>query len=185
MSKVLLVHPDDDMVVALQDHPAGAEISLGPDAITLRGPVEAKHKFARRAAKRGELLKMYGIVVAEAMNDIEVGDPLTTGNLKHATGQVTNSHSAPSWSAPDVSKWSDTKFQGFYRPDGRVGTRNFWIVVPLVFCQNRNVDVLRESLLNQLGYGRKHRFKSLTERLIEMQQSGSDPKTIRETVVDG
>lgn len=183
MSKVLLVHPDDDMVVALQDHPAGTEISLGPEAITLRGPVEAKHKFARRAAKRGELLKMYGIVVAEAMNDIEVGDPLTTGNLKHATGQVTTSHSTPSWSAPDVSKWSDTKFQGFYRPDGRVGTRNFWIVVPLVFCQNRNVDVLRESLLNQLGYGRKHRFKSLTERLIEMQQSGSDPKTIRETAV--
>lgn len=182
MSKVLLVHPADDMVVALEDHPSGATIQFDVEAITLRGPVEAKHKFARRGVKRGETMKMYGIVVAEALRDIEQGDPLTTANLKHATGEV-QTGATQSWNAPDVSKWADTKFNGFYRPDGRVGTRNFWIVVPLVFCQNRNVDVLRESLLNQLGYARKHRFKSLTERLIEMQSGGADAKSIRETTV--
>ena len=182
MSKVLLVHPEDDMVVALVDHPSGANVTIDAESITLRGPVEAKHKFARRAVKQGDLLKMYGIVVAQAMRDIETGDPLTTANLKHATGEVTTA-SKPTWTPPDVSRWTDVRFQGFYRPDERVGTRNHWIVVPLVFCQNRNVDVLRESLLNQLGYARKHRFKSLTERLIELRAGGSDAKSIRETVV--
>ncbi len=182
MSKVLLVHPDDDMVVALEDHPSGVTVSFNAESVTLRGPVEAKHKFARRPAKKGELLKMYGIVVAEALHDIACGDPLTTGNLKHATGEVTTGQTQ-SWPAPDVSRWAETKFNGFHRPDGRVGTRNHWIVVPLVFCQNRNVDVLRESLLNQLGYARKHRFKSLTEQLIELKRGGVNAQSIRETVI--
>ena len=184
MSKVLLVHPDDDMIVALEDHSGGTAVQLNSENIILRGPVEAKHKFARRPAKRGETLKMYGIVVAEALRDIQVGDPLTTANLKHATAEVDSaSATTADWSVPDVSRWSETRFDGFHRPDGRVGTRNHWIVVPLVFCQNRNVDVLRESLLNQLGYGRRHRFRDLTQRLIEMRTAGSDAAAIRETVL--
>ena len=183
MSKVLLVHPDDDMVVALEDQTAGTAIQLAAESITLRGPVEAKHKFARRAVKRGETLKMYGIIVAEALHDIQVGDPLTTANLKHATGSVETDGTTRSWTPPDVSRWSETTFEGFHRPDGRVGTRNFWIVVPLVFCQNRNLEVLRESLLNQLGYARRHRFRALTERLIELKRDGVNATALRETTV--
>lgn len=183
MSKVLLVHPSDDMIVALQDHPAGATITMENESITLRAPVEAKHKFARRPARQGETLKMYGIVVAEALRDIEVGDPLTTANLKHATGAIETQGQPQTWDAPDVSRWSDRTFAGYHRPDGRVGTRNIWIVVPLVFCQNRNLEVMKESLLNQLGYARKHRFKSLTERLIQLRAEGTDAATIRDTTV--
>lgn len=183
MPNILLVHPDDDMIVALRDHPAGAKVHLGGESLTLRGPVEAKHKFARRTAKRGEKLKMYGIVVAEAVRDIDQGDPLTTSNVKHATGEVETSGAAREWTAPDVSRWDGRRFNGFFRPDGRVGTRNVWIVVPLVFCQNRNVDVLKESLLSRLGYSRPHRFRALTERLVELQRDGADAKTIRETTV--
>ena len=182
MSRILLVHPHDDMVVALVDHPAGEAIRLDDETITLQGPVEAKHKFARRDVSQGETLRMYGIIVAEALRDIRRGDPLTTQNLKHATGEVkTNGRSVP-WQAPDISRWAGRTFSGFARPDGRVGTRNHWIVVPLVFCQNRNVDVLRESLLNQLGYARPHRFRGLTQQLIRLHQEGNSPQLIRETI---
>ena len=133
---ILLVHPDDDMVVALTDQTAGATHLVGDEPVELTGPVEAKHKFARRPAKRGERLKMYGIVVAEAVHDIRRGDPLTTQNIKHATTEVSDIQNRGDWQTPDVSRWTDTTFQGFHRPDGRVGTRNHWIVVPLVFCQN-------------------------------------------------
>ena len=181
MSRILLVHPQDDMVVALEDHASGDRIVLHDDAITLTGPVEAKHKFSRRAVKEGERLRMYGIVVAEALRDIRQGDPLTTSNIKHATADVEVNGGTQDWQAPDVSPWAGRQFQGFRRPDGRVGTRNHWIVVPLVFCQNRNVDVLRESLLNQLGYARPHRFEAMTERLIESQRSGVSSAKLRET----
>lgn len=183
MSNILLVHPQDDMVVALTDHASGDTVTVESEAIQLRGSVEAKHKFARRAAKRGELLKMYGIVVAEAMRDIERGDPLTTANIKHATTEVTTVGDAMAWQKPDVSRWSEQRFSGFHRPDGRVGTRNHWIVVPLVFCQNRNVEVLKESLHQLLGYARPHRFRSLTEQLITLHQQGTDSLTLRETTL--
>lgn len=183
MSNTLLVHPDDDMVVALKDHPSGTQVTVESQTIQLTGPVEAKHKFARRAAKRGERLKMYGIVVAEALSDIQLGDPLTTRNIKHATTEVSSVEDAAKWTPPDVSKWSDTTFAGFHRPDGRVGTRNHWIVVPLVFCQNRNTEVLKESLHQLLGYARPHRFHSLTEQLITMSRDGADPTAVRETTI--
>ena len=42
---------------------------------------------------------------------------------------------------------------GYHRADGQVGTRNYWLVLPLVFCENRNVDRMREALEEELGYG--------------------------------
>lgn len=184
MSNILLVHPDDDMVVALTDHEGGSSVTVGTDSIQLLGPVSAKHKFARRAAKRGELLKMYGIVVAEAMCDLGQGAPLTTANIRHATAQIGNVDRADEWRAPDVSRWSEKTFDGFHRPDGRVGTRNHWIVVPLVFCQNRNVEVLKDSLHQLLGYARPHRFRSLTEQLIQAYGEGASASMLRETILE-
>ncbi len=181
MNRVLLVHPDDDMVVALRDHPSGDVVSLATESIKLTGAVQAKHKFARRDARQGERLRMYGMVVAEATRHIRQGDPLTTSNLRHAIGELRRTQNRVAWQAPNVTHWTDRHFNGYVRTDGRVGTRNYWIVVPLVFCQNRNVDVLRESLMNQLGYARPHRFRALTERLIDMHKNGSAPREIRET----
>lgn len=180
MSSTLLVHPDDDMVVALTDLSGGAAIDVAGETIQLSGPVEAKHKFARRAVERGGRLKMYGIIVAEAQRDIAVGEALTTANVKHATGAVTQDPSRVTWQAPDVGRWKDRRFSGYHRPDGRVGTRNHWIVVPLVFCQNRNVEVMKESLHQLLGYARPHRFRNLTEQLVSAHQAGTDPATLRE-----
>ncbi len=34
---------------------------------------------------------------------------------------------------------------GYHRRDGQVGTANYWLVVPLVFCENRNVNVIRQA----------------------------------------
>ena len=180
MSNVLLVHPDDDMVVALQDLPASLRVDVGAETIEIQGTVPAKHKFARRAIQPGERLRMYGMIVAEAMCEIRQGDLLTTANVKHATGEITMSAGLPNWSAPDVSAWQEKTFRGFHRPDGRVGTRNYWIVVPLVFCQNRNVEVLKESLHQLLGYARPHRFRSMTEQLIARYQDGASAAGLRE-----
>lgn len=57
--------------------------------------------------------------------------------------------------APDVTHWQGRTFQGFHRANGRVGTANHWLVVPLVFCENRNIQVLQEALVDDLGYGRR------------------------------
>ena len=59
-----------------------------------------------------------------------------------------------------MSKFKDKTFMGYHRQDGKVGTANYWLVIPMVFCENRNLEVLREALVNELGYGRNQNKKA-------------------------
>ena len=181
--RTLLVHPADDMVVALCDLPAGQTVEIDGQPCRLPSKVPAKHKFARHALSDGQLLKMYGSVVGRASRDLSAGDLLSTANVQHAVSEIRAAMTPAAWVFPDVGAWSHQSFQGFHRADGKVGTRNFWVVVPLVFCQNRNVDVLRESLLDQLGYARPHRFRALTDSLIQLHEQGLSPAKLRETEI--
>jgi altronate hydrolase len=52
-----------------------------------------------------------------------------------------------------------------------VGTRNFWLVVPLVFCENRNVDYIRNAFLKKLGYAVPDAYEDLVGRLVSSYQS--------------
>lgn len=170
--QVLQIHPDDDVAVALVDQPAGQSVTLSGRRITLTEPVAAKHKFACRPIARGAPLRMYGITVGKAVEDIAQGQRITTGNLSHATDPVAPSDSPRRWQAPDVSSWKDRKFLGYVRDDGRAGTANYWIVAPLVFCENRNVRVLEEALVDELGYGSTQEFRLLTRQLIDQWSDG-------------
>lgn len=186
MQNTLLVHPDDHMVVALTDLPAGVTVQVAGETIHLTSPVAAKHKFTRWPCQAGDFLKMYGLIVGQAVHDLAEGEVLNQSNLKHAVSPLGETAYSTGWQAPETADWREVTFQGFVRSNGKVGTRNYWIVVPLVFCQNRNVDVLRQALLDQLGYGKKNRFQSMTQHLIRQHQLGVAPEQLRQTewVVD-
>jgi altronate hydrolase len=55
---------------------------------------------------------------------------------------------------------------GYHRSDGRVGTANYWLFIPTVFCENRNLDVIREAMQNELGYGVTDKCVSFTRELV-------------------
>ena len=63
---------------------------------------------------------------------------------------------------------------GYHRQDGKVGTANYWLVIPMVFCENRNLEVLREALVNELGYGRNQNKKVEVSKLIDFYKSGKN-----------
>lgn len=63
-------------------------------------------------------------------------------------------------------------FKGYYRNDGSVGTANYWIVIPMVFCENRNVNVMREAMLEQLGFHAHNKYAGFAHLLKESYQSG-------------
>lgn len=180
----LLVHPSDDMIVALVDHEAGTTVDCGDQQIVLTAAVPAKHKFARREFHKGDLLRMYGITVGRATRDIQAGQRITVANLEHATDATTDKSRIITWHAPDVSAWQNKMFAGFHRSDGRVGAANYWIVVPLVFCENRNLRVLREALVDELGYGVADPYRAMTQRLVTAWTAGSSPDVIRETALE-
>src|SRR6185436_13455443 len=109
----------------------------------------------------------YGVLVGKTQNDIPAGGLMTTANVKHASDTYEYRPFQYEWQAPDVSKFKRRTFNGYHRKDGRVGTANYWLFMPTVFCENRNLDVIREALHNELGYAVTDRYKQFTHHLVE------------------
>lgn len=164
----LRVHPADDLIVALRDLRAGQAV----DGLTLCEDIAAKHKFASRDFAQGELVKMYGVIVGRTTRPIAAGALAHTHNLRHETSEFTGKQGAYAWTPPDVSRWSGRTFQGFRRSDSVSGTANHWIVIPLVFCENRNLGFMREAITRALGYARTSPYERFTQVLVERQQRG-------------
>ena len=166
MNKILQIHPEDNILVALTDLLAGETVLSEGETYTIYNRVGAKHKFAKQDLAIGDEIIMYGVLVGKATQPIQKGEALTTENIRHASNENYKKIKEASWLPPDVNKWKDRTFQGYLRSDGRVGTANYWLFIPTVFCENRNVDYIKDALLNQLGYAPTHKYRKAVARLI-------------------
>lgn len=170
----LRVNPADDLIVALQDLEAGFEVEVDSSAkCQIAETIPRKHKFLTRDASVGEELKMYGVVVGKASKQIKAGTLLTMDNLDHASEQFHANRTTFEWSAPDVSQWQEATFQGYHRSNGSVGTANYWVVIPTVFCENRNLMKMSEALHSVLGYQTNSGYRNLAQRLANEYQKGA------------
>lgn len=170
--RITKVHPDDNVLVALVNLEEGETVNYNGSEYTLPGRIPAKHKFVTADLQPGDTITMYGVLVGKAQHPIPKGGVITTSNVKHAASGFQVGERRLSWPTPDVSRFRDKTFSGFHRPDGKVGTANYWLVVPLVFCENRNIQVLREALVDELGYGRNQKNKVTVSSLIDLYRSG-------------
>ncbi|MEO8110341.1 MAG: altronate dehydratase family protein [Ginsengibacter sp.] len=170
--QVTKVHPGDNVLVALTNLEEGNQVEYNGEVYTIIGKVSAKHKFVTVDVYPTEELYMYGVLVGKAQSFIPKGSAITTANVKHAASGFDVGERKTNWHKPDISKFSAKTFSGFHRPDGKVGTANYWLVIPMVFCENRNLDVLREALVNELGYGRNQNKKVAVSKLIDIYKSG-------------
>lgn len=180
--KILQIHPLDNAIVALDDLAKGETVQLNGRSWTLSADIPAKHKFAAEDLQPGDQVRMYGVLVGKAQCLVPAGGLLSTDNLRHATVEYNLRDDAKqTWDTPDVSRWRERVFQGYHRPDGSVGAANYWLVIPLVFCENRNVDVLREALVYDLGYDKKRSYRTQTRQLIQLYTAGKSVSEILET----
>lgn len=182
-SKVLKILPSDNVLVALQDLAAGEEVEFEGQIFRLPEPIPAKHKFCERDFEEGEAIIMYGVRVGETTCPVSKGTLITTINIVHAPGQYAIENKPYDWKAPDVSKFKKRTFEGYHRADGKVGTRNYWLVIPLVFCENRNIEVIKETMLESLGYATERDFSVNLQKLITAYQSGRSETEILQTSI--
>ncbi|MBY5943069.1 altronate dehydratase family protein [Halomonas sp. DP5N14-9] len=172
----LRVHPADNVRVALRDLPQGHRIDEGADTLTLVEAIRHKHKFALEDLAVGDTVTMYGVTVGRATRAIARGSVIRTDNLEHFTHSDTPVTRREHWQAPDVSAFEDHTFDGFHRPDGGVGTANLWLVVPLVFCENRNIEVLRQCVADALGDDPFRDYKQMARQMLH----GDSPSHVTE-----
>ena len=160
------------MLIALADLRKGEQISFNSQTYTLESAVPAKHKFTTDDLAAGAGVKMYGVLVGKTVEPIRRGALLTTRNIHHEVAEFHESAGEYRWTPPDVSNWKQREFLGYRRADGQVGSRNYWIVVPLVFCENRNIAVLKQAFEEELGFATPHAYRGQVAELARLYQSG-------------
>jgi altronate hydrolase len=171
-SSVLQLDSRDNVLIALTDLKAGDQVAFSGDGYTLSKNVPAKHKFAMRNLSAGDDIIMYGVLVGRAVKPLARGELLTTGNIQHQAAPFREQSSEYRWIAPDVSRRKQQTFLGYRRSDGQVGTRNYWLVVPLVFCENKNIQVLKQSLEEELGFAAPQVYRHQVAELAKLYRQG-------------
>lgn len=130
----LRLHPDDSVAVARGRLPAGTVLKEGGAVLTVRQDIPAGHKVALAAVPPGQPVRKYGQIIGFATTDIRPGDHVHTHNL--AVRPVDRDYQF----GVDYRPWplyppeQMRYFQGYARPDGRVGTRNYVAVISSVNC---------------------------------------------------
>jgi altronate hydrolase len=168
----LQIHPDDNVLVALKDMLKDTPVDFNGHRFPLSTDVQAKHKFTMNDMPTGSPVYMYGVLVGKTVEPVAQGAAITVKNVAHASGGFHLNERRLDWSRPDVSKWTDKTFMGFHRADGSVGTANYWLVIPLVFCENRNVDVMKQAFVEKLGYKKEKAYEQDVEQLINLYKDG-------------
>ena len=171
-NQVLAIDPRDNIAVALADLTTGEQVSVAGDLFTLVSRIPAKHKFALRDFSIGDSVLMYGVMVGKAIAPIRAGERISTENVRHQSSGFHSPAESYEWRSPDVSRWWERAFLGYHRSDGQVGTRNYWLVIPLVFCENRNVRILQEAFEKGLGFAPSDAYRLQVAELSHLYTAG-------------
>ncbi|BFM45500.1 altronate dehydratase family protein [Flavobacterium sp. CFS9] len=171
--KLIKVHPTDNVAVALVNLSAGEVIDFEGSAVRVESDVKMKHKIAMVPFNEGDRIIMYGVLVGKASARIEKGGLLSTANVKHESDKVTGKTETIGWTAPNIEKWKDRTFMGYHREDGQVGTENVWLFFPLVFCENRNIEILKDIFEKELMKPKENDYQLLLRSLVKSETGGA------------
>ena len=176
--KVLKIHSQDNVLVALVNLAKGEVISFEGIDYMLTEDIPAKHKFFMHDLVAGSAIFMYGVLVGKTTMPVSRGSRLQTNNVHHASQEYAYRAKTFNWQAPDITAFAQQTFNGYHRADGKVGTANYWLFIPTVFCENRNLDVIKEALHNELGYAVTAKYKTYTKSLVAAYENEEDISTL-------
>ena len=179
-ARVLGLDAKDNVLVALADLRKGESVSYSGNEYILLSDVPGKHKFVTQDVSAGGEIIMYGVLVGHALESLRRGDLLSTRNIRHAAASFQERENGGArWTPPNVSAWANKTFFGYLRDDGQVGSRNYWLVLPLVFCENRNLAVLKQAFEEELGFAAPQIYRSQVAELARLYREGKSEELKR------
>jgi altronate hydrolase len=129
-ARVIRLHPQDDVVIALNQLVPGN--SIPSEGVTIAGLIPPGHKMATRAIDLGAPVRRYGQIIGFASKPIQPGQHVHTHNL--AMGDFTRDYAFGEEARLTTPAAAPATFQGIVRPDGRVATRNYIGILTSVNC---------------------------------------------------
>jgi len=179
LNKILKINNSDNVITALSDLKKGEEVQWNGNLFLIKDNIAAKHKFFEKDMQAAEEIIMYGVLVGKTQVAVNAGSLMTTENVKHAAQPYAYRKINYQWYVPDVSKFQHKTFNGYKRSDGKVGTANYWLFIPTVFCENRNLDVIKEAMHNALGYAVTDKYKFFTNDLVDAFKAGDNLSAVK------
>jgi altronate hydrolase len=128
---VIRLHPDDDVVVCLDQLVSGTFVES--EGVTALGLVPPGHKMATRAIEAGRPVRRYGQIIGFASRPIRAGQHVHVHNLGMGDFVRDYAYGVDARPTPAPAGGPAT-FQGIVREDGRVATRNYIGVLTSVNC---------------------------------------------------
>jgi len=171
-SRVLQLDSRDNVLIALTGLKQDDAVEYAGKTYRLASNIPAKHKFAMANLTTSDQIIMYGVLVGTAVKPIAAGELLTTSNIRHEAAAFREQSRQYQWTPPDASRWKQRHFLGYRRSDGQVGTRNYWLVVPLVFCENKNIQVLKQAFEEELGFAAPQIYRRQVAEMAKLFQEG-------------
>jgi altronate hydrolase len=171
----IVLKPEDDVAIAKREIPSGAILEDDGARIEVRQDIRPGHKVARRRVANGGVVRRYGQVIGFATADIAVGDHVHTQNL--AVGDLQQQYEFCTDVRP-VEYYPPERmrhFDGYRREDGRVGTRNYVVVISGVNCSASVSQFVKDQFR-----GVEKRFPNVDGVLAITHKSGCGTKLFGE-----
>jgi altronate hydrolase len=131
----IIVGPDDNVAVVKKETFSGLEVLLpNGSVVKLQGAVPAGHRFATRDIPAGEFVTQFGQPIGTSLG-ITSGEQITHANMSNDVPLIRDLPESLHTPPPDYVPENERRtFMGFRRGDGRVGTRNYVLIVPTSMC---------------------------------------------------
>jgi arabinonate dehydratase len=147
----IVVNTADNVAVVKTAIEPGLVVALADGRIvTITGAVTPGHRFATRAVPAGEFVRQYGQPIGTSRG-IGEGDPITPANMNNEVPVVRDLPGDLHTPVPQYFNVAELPtWRGYRRPDGRVGTRNFLLIVPTSMCashESQQIATLSEFTL--------------------------------------
>jgi altronate hydrolase len=149
---ILRLHPHDHVAVALAD--VGRGDRVGSEGLVAQSIVPKAHKIALRRIAKGEAIRKFGLIIGHASKDIAAGEHVHVHNLAFSRSSARHRIRASGRNiAMPIDEVKARTFEGFVRSDGRVGTRNYLLVMATVNCSATVAKLIAERFRNHVNTG--------------------------------
>ncbi len=126
------LHQNDSVVVALKELPQGTKITVGGTEVTMRQTIPPGHKVAIKTLEPNTSVWKFGWPIGLTNGRVEAGDHVHSHNLRcdHTIDLEAIATEIP----PSPKPLDGYTFEGYQRPGGQVGTRNYVAIISNVNC---------------------------------------------------
>lgn len=156
----IIVNPDDNVAVVKNETPDGLVVALpNGETVEVRTVVPPGHRFSISDIPAGEFVRQYGQPIGTSLGIVK-GEWVTHDNMTDEVPVVRDLPENLHTPAPDYFPSEQiAKFKGFRRPDGRVGTRNFVLIVPTSMCASHEATQI--SMMSEFMHYSREKYPNV------------------------